>query len=174
MGLDFIISYSENNMLFILLVKTHHFGWLKPIILATASPSPPWATRWQHGHQGYGPGPLLSFFFGFRTLRTTSCIYQICVYVYIYMLLCIYYIAYTFFKNTKSLCSCLTVSVKIHAWFHLFWRSWAPAFRRSVPLSHFKLSLERVGTVGTIPERSEDHLPNMDYIQTLQKGQNHI
>lgn len=38
MGLDFIISYSKNNMLFILLVKTHHFGWLKPIILATASP----------------------------------------------------------------------------------------------------------------------------------------
>ena len=30
-------------------------------------------------------------------------------------------------------------------------------------------SLERVGTVGTIPERSEDHLPNMDDIQTFAK-----
>ena len=105
MGLDFIISYSENNMLFILLVKTHHFGWLKPIILATASPSPPWATRWQHGHQGYGPGPLLSFFFGFRTLRTTSCIYiyiyQICACIYIYI--CFYvYTIYTFFRTQND------------------------------------------------------------------------
>ena len=99
-------------MLFILLVKTHHFGWLKPIILATASPSPPWATRWQHGHQGYGPGPLLSFFFGFRTLRTTSCIYiyisNMCMYIYIYASMYILYILFLEHKMIMQLSDCLS------------------------------------------------------------------
>ena len=63
-----------------------------------------------------------------------------------------------------------TLGVHVHAWSHLFWRSWAPAFRRSVPLSHFKLSLERVGSAS--PFQQGRRIIDMDDIQTFFKDRN--